>query len=83
MPALPCLPVFFVCLKEAFVPSSRLRPLPSFAVGAGIECNFGGQGTYYPGTVAAALGDGTTYDIAYDDGDRELRVLCVMLSVVL
>ena len=63
---------------EAFVPSSRIRARPSYAVGMAVEANFGGQGKFYSGTIAAANNDGT-YDVAYNDGDRERNVSAAMI----
>lgn len=63
---------------EAFVPSSRIRARPSYTVGMAVEANFGGQGKFYSGTIAAAHSDGT-YDVAYNDGDRERNVSAAMI----
>ena len=38
-----------------------------------IECRFGLTPTFYPGRVDAIAEDGT-YEIVYDDGDREVDV---------
>ena len=38
-----------------------------------IECRFGLTPTFYPGRVEAIAEDGT-YEIVYDDGDREVDV---------
>ena len=42
-------------------------------VGARIEAKYKGKKKYYPGKVAAR-GDDGTYDIAYDDGEKESGV---------
>ena len=44
-----------------------------YGVGEQIEGNFGGQGSWFPGKISFANGDGT-YDIVYDDGDAEKGV---------
>merc|ERR1719181_2669899 len=38
-----------------------------------VEADFKGRGRYYPGTIGRDRGDGS-YDIDYDDGEREMRV---------
>merc|ERR550514_2098560 len=38
-----------------------------------VEANFKGKGRYYPGIIGRDRGDGS-YDIDYDDGEREMRV---------
>jgi len=43
------------------------------SAGGKVEADYRGQGTYYPGTVARDRGDGT-YDIDYDDGEKETGV---------
>jgi chloramphenicol 3-O-phosphotransferase len=49
------------------------RDAAGFAEGDAVEGNFEGNGEWFPGRVSAAHADGT-YDIDYDDGDRESRV---------
>lgn len=47
------------------------KPSERFATGARIEAKFKGQSVrYYPGVISNANDDGT-YDILYDDGERE------------
>ncbi|POM73584.1 Hypothetical protein PHPALM_9552 [Phytophthora palmivora] len=46
---------------------------PEFSRGDRIEARFGGQTTYYPGTIERVHANGS-YDISYDDGDEEERV---------
>ena len=41
--------------------------------GARVEANYKGKGNFFPGTVKRDRGNGT-FDIAYDDGEQELRV---------
>ena len=43
------------------------------AVGAAVEADYGSEGHWYPGRIAAAH-DGGTYDVDYDDGEREFGV---------
>ena len=45
---------------------------PKFAVGARVEARFEGKATYYAGNITEVTG--STYSIAYDDGDRETDV---------
>ena len=45
---------------------------PKFAVGDRIEARFEGKATYYAGNITEATG--STYSIAYDDGDHESNV---------
>ena len=47
--------------------SDRLRE------GDAVEADYRGRGRYYPGKISRDRGD-DTYDIAYDDGERETRV---------
>ena len=42
------------------------------AVGAAVEADYGLEGHWYPGKIAAAHGG--TYDIDYDDGEQEFGV---------
>ena len=45
----------------------------SFREGDKIEARYRGREKYYPGKIDRDRRDGT-YDIAYDDGERETRV---------
>ena len=45
----------------------------SFAVGEKVEAQYKGRSKYYPGRIARVREDGT-YDIDYDDGEKETRV---------
>ena len=47
-------------------------PEPKFAVGDRVEARFEGKATYYAGKITEVTG--STYSIAYDDGDRETDV---------
>lgn len=60
---------------ENNVPAALLRKNDShsFVVGEKVTANYGGQGTFYSGVISAVNEDGT-FDIAYDDGDREQSV---------
>ena len=52
----------------------RLAPnAPLFKNGDTVEADFGGGGDYYSGKVKRARSDGT-FDIWYEDGDRETEV---------
>ena len=44
-----------------------------FREGDKVEADYRGRGRYYPGKIDRNRGD-DTYDIAYDDGERETRV---------
>ena len=46
--------------------------VPKFAVGDRIEARFEGKATYYAGKITEVTG--STYAIAYDDGDHESNV---------
>ena len=43
-------------------------------VGSRVEGNFGGEGSWYPGTVQRLHSQNGTVDIVYDDGDSEQAV---------
>ena len=47
-------------------------PEPKFAVGDRVEARFEGKATFYAGKITEVTG--STYSIAYDDGDRETDV---------
>lgn len=47
---------------------------PGICVGSKVEGNFGGTGQWYAGKVEAVHGNGTSFDLLYDDGDRERGV---------
>ena len=47
---------------------SDVRPY-DWMIGMKVECNFKGQGEWYPGTIASLAGE--KIGIAYDDGDKE------------
>ena len=46
--------------------------VPKFAVGDRVEARFEGKATYYAGKITEVTG--STYSIAYDDGDSETNV---------
>jgi len=52
---------------------SKKAELPRPKVGSKVEAVYDGRGEYFPGKITAAHADGT-FDILYDDGDREDRV---------
>ncbi len=41
----------------------------NWSIGTKVECNFKGQGEWYPGTIASLAGE--TIGIKYNDGDKE------------
>ena len=43
------------------------------AVGEKVEADYAGKGKYYPGKITLVGRDGT-YDVTYDDGDKEEMV---------
>ena len=49
------------------------RSSKEFDVGTKIEARFGGRSRWFKGKITAKNRDGT-YDILYNDGDRERRV---------
>ena len=55
-------------------PDARLTTVgtPKFAVGDRVEARFEGKATYYAGNITEVTG--STYSIAYDDGDHESNV---------
>lgn len=50
------------------LPVSAVRPY-DWMIGMEVECNFQGQGQWYPGTISSLAGE--RIGIAYDDGDKE------------
>ena len=46
----------------------------ALAVGAAVEARHNGGRKWYPGKISKAHDDGT-FDVAYDDGDRESGVV--------
>ncbi len=60
--------------KQVYESLCSHEPRPDgFREGDRVEADFRGRGKFYPGEISRDRGDGT-YDIAYDDGDREARV---------
>ena len=45
----------------------------SLRVGTKVKARYRGKSKFYPGVIARDRGDGT-YDIDYDDGEKEIRV---------
>ena len=52
-------------------------PEPLFAVGARVEAQFEGGDEWYAGVVEAV--DGDTYNVLYDDGDREIGIAAAFM----
>ena len=55
-------------------PPNFITPEFEFVIGTDIECNFENRGDWYPGRIAAINSDGS-FNIDYDDGDKEVQVL--------
>lgn len=71
----PCVDGKLIRLPMAVgVVSSSAHPSGGLTEGTKCEANYRGKGVYYTGKVARDNHDGT-YDIAYDDGEDESRVL--------
>src|SRR3546814_12970843 len=49
--------------------------------GTKVEARYRGRGRYYPGVIARTRADGT-YDIDYDDGEKETGVRGELVRVV-
>ncbi|KAK7247647.1 hypothetical protein SO694_00125033 [Aureococcus anophagefferens] len=65
-------------VAEALIRGVESKPEKSgsggaFPEGAAVEARYRGKGKYYPGKIAKDNGDGT-YDIDYDDGEKESKV---------
>ena len=54
-------------------------PEPVFAVGARVEAQFEGGDEWYAGVIEAV--DGDTYNILYDDGDREIGIAAAFMRM--
>jgi hypothetical protein len=57
----------------AAVPAAQVLPAETLRVGTKIDAQFKKRTKFYPGTVKTVHADGT-YDIDYDDGDKEEHV---------
>ena len=57
--------------REARVAEALISKPSVFAVGAAVEANYRGKGTYYPGQVTALNGDGTLSPLAPPTTDVE------------
>ena len=66
---------------QAAVRGHSARKKPLLAVGTCVEARFGGDDEWFPGTIEA-VNDDQTYDIAYDDGDREESVQPALVRAV-
>jgi hypothetical protein len=51
----------------------RSKSKPRLRVGSKVKARYRGMSKFYPGVVTRDSGDGT-FDIDYDDGDKETRV---------
>jgi len=60
-------------INERRVQFSRGGPQYSFLAGDRVDCQFRGGSRWFPGRISKANTDGT-YDIEYDDGERERDV---------
>ncbi|KAH8074568.1 tudor domain-containing protein [Aureococcus anophagefferens] len=66
-------------VAEALIRGVESKPEKSggsggaFPEGAKVEARYRGKGKFYPGKIAKDQGDGT-YDIDYDDGEKESKV---------
>ena len=76
--------------SEANVIEALIRPLGgaapagtgtggAFSVGAKVEARYRGKSKYYPGKIAKDNGDGT-YDMDYDDGEKESNVAAALIK---
>lgn len=59
--------------ETVMLPASLIVPAKTFAVKDRVECNFGGKNKWFSGMVVKVRDD-ESYDILYDDGDKELRI---------
>uniref|UniRef100_A0A7S3ZUX3 Tudor domain-containing protein n=1 Tax=Pelagomonas calceolata TaxID=35677 RepID=A0A7S3ZUX3_9STRA len=60
-------------------PAAPPAPEPLFAVGARIEAQFEGGDEWYAGVVEAV--DGDTFNVLYDDGDREIGIAAAFMRM--
>ena len=68
-------------LSSSNVLDTKSSTTESLIVGSEIECNFKSIGRWYPGRVSAIHAD-ATFDIDYDDGDKEQRVARGMIRIL-
>ena len=68
-------------LQAAVRGRSARKPKALLAVGTCVEARFGGDDEWFPGKIEA-VNDDQTYDIAYDDGDREESVRPALVRAV-
>lgn len=57
-------------VKEANIKLQEVAPVTAFKVGDKVEAHWKGGQTWWKGSIAAVNADGT-YNINYDDGDKE------------
>ena len=66
--------VFSELIRALTVESATGRSMRSkFRLGQGIEARYRGKTKFYPGKISRENGD-STYDIDYDDGEKEFKV---------
>ena len=53
---------------------------PPLEVGFKVECRFEGGAEFYPGTIAAVNREDGTFNVDYDDGDKEEGVGASMIT---
>ena len=58
-------------------PAAPPAPEPLFAVGARVEARFEGGDEWYAGVIEAV--DGDTFNVLYDDGDREIGIAAAFM----
>ena len=56
------------------LPEEDRQPGSKFREGDRIKARYQGETTYYPGNISCVNSDGT-YDIEFDDGDKEVTTL--------
>jgi uncharacterized protein (DUF427 family) len=54
--------------------SSDAALFAKFPIGSRIECKYRGKPKFYPGKVTSFRPNEGTYDVEYDDGEKELKV---------
>ena len=69
--------------KQFNVSSSNIRELVNVTLGEGdkVEARYRGRSKYYPGKIVRDRGDGT-YDISYDDGESETKVVETYIKLI-
>ena len=70
--------------KEKESPVCQVKTSPAcseLSVGSKVEARYKGWSTYYSGVISGLQSDGT-YNIDYDDGDKETNVAPELIRVV-